>query len=279
MPLHSLIAAAFIAACEDELAAPKPGNVHVFAAGHGMEVADFVHSAQAAAPALAGAGRTGVRILRAVEATFAAVGQNTNLGIILLCTPLAVAASQAGDLRQNLGDVLNGLDIEDAENAFRAINLASPGGLGAAEHDVRAPARVTLLAAMQTAAERDMIAAQYAFGFAHVFDIGLPALAAAKEKQLGPEWTALGVYLAFLSAFPDSHIVRKYGPELAEKVRWRAVPLHSMLLLAADPALILPQILGFDAELKLAGLNPGTSADLTVATLFANRLIHMGRTA
>ena len=273
------IADAFISACRDELASPKPGNVHVFAAGHGMEVDDFIRSAEAAAPALAGPGRTGARILRAVEATLAAVGQNTNLGIILLCTPLASAASLAGDLRENLGAVLNGLDIEDAKQAFRAIHLASPGGLGAADHDVRAPATVTLLAAMQAAAERDEIAAQYATGFASIFEIGLPALAAAQAKPAGPEWATLEVYLAFLSAFPDSHILRKYGPEVAEGVRQRAVWFRSRLILANDPALLLPEILAFDTELKSAKLNPGTSADLTVATLFANRLIQMQQTA
>ena len=35
------IAAAFVAACRDELDAPKPGNVHVFADGHRMTAAEF----------------------------------------------------------------------------------------------------------------------------------------------------------------------------------------------------------------------------------------------
>ena len=87
------IATAFVAACRDEIEAPKPGNVHVFAEGHGMTVRDFLRSAEAAAPALCKPSTpVGARILTAVEATFAAVGMNTNLGIILLCAPLAAAA-------------------------------------------------------------------------------------------------------------------------------------------------------------------------------------------
>ncbi|HET6306933.1 MAG TPA: triphosphoribosyl-dephospho-CoA synthase, partial [Rhodopila sp.] len=39
------IAAAYVAACVEELAAPKPGNVHAHAAGHRMTVADFSRSA------------------------------------------------------------------------------------------------------------------------------------------------------------------------------------------------------------------------------------------
>jgi triphosphoribosyl-dephospho-CoA synthase len=38
------------------------------------------------------------------------------------------------------------------------------------------------------------------------------------------------------------------------------------------PDELLADLLVWDAELKRAGINPGTSADLTVATLFVNRL-------
>ena len=91
--LAEQIAAAFRAACLDELEAPKPGNVHVFASGHRMTAAEFVRSAEAAAAPLAlPEARVGNRIRDAVEATLTLVGTNTNLGIILLCAPLAAAA-------------------------------------------------------------------------------------------------------------------------------------------------------------------------------------------
>ena len=95
--LEDRVAAAYIEACLAELDAPKPGNVHRFAPGHRMEVADFVRSAEAsAAPIAARGARVGIRVRAAVEATLTAVGQNTNLGIILLCAPLAAAAEDAG---------------------------------------------------------------------------------------------------------------------------------------------------------------------------------------
>src|SRR5262249_9191178 len=155
------IAQAFTAACRDELLAAKPGNVHVFADGHRMTADDFFRSAEAAAGPLTQSGaKVGRRILGAVEATKAAVAANTNLGIILLCAPLAAAAEQEpSDLRTALARVLAALDVDDAALAFRAITLASPGGLGTAErHDVRAPATVSLRAAMAEAADRDRIA-------------------------------------------------------------------------------------------------------------------------
>jgi triphosphoribosyl-dephospho-CoA synthase len=41
---------------------------------------------------------------------------------------------------------------------------------------------------------------------------------------------------------------------------------------AESPAALLTDLLAWDAVLKERGINPGTSADLTVATLFAHRL-------
>ena len=111
--------------------APKPGNVHVFAAGHGMEAKDFIDSAHVAAVPLATPGiDVGARIFAAVEATFARVGQNTNLGIILLCAPLAQAALDfpGEDLPLGVARVLKGLTRADAELAFKAIARANPGG-------------------------------------------------------------------------------------------------------------------------------------------------------
>jgi triphosphoribosyl-dephospho-CoA synthase len=269
------IADAFLAACRDELDTPKPGNVHVFADGHRMTAQDFLCSAEAAAGPLTELGApVGARILAAVEATFAAVGSNTNLGIILLCAPLAAAAETCShDLRVSVARVLHMLDIGDAAAAFRAIARASPAGLGQVdEHDVRAPASVTLRDAMGEAAHRDRIARQYVTDFADVFDVGEPLLNAALGALPDRRSATLAVYLGFLSAFPDSHICRKYGLATADRVRRQASWLRVRALAAPRLEDVLPELLAWDKELKDAGINPGTSADLTVATLFLHRL-------
>jgi triphosphoribosyl-dephospho-CoA synthase len=269
------IAGAFFEACRDELAAPKPGNVHVFADGHRMTTADFERSAQAASGPLAAAGeRVGARILGAVEASFASVGANTNLGIVLLCAPLAAAAElRPKNFRASLARVLQSLDVEDAHLAFRAIARAAPGGLGQVErHDVRAPATVSLREAMAEAAGRDRIARQYMTDFADVFDVGEPLLEAALAVSPDRRSAVLTTFLGFLAAFPDSHILRKHGVATAERVRRQASWLRVRALAARRLDDILPELLAWDAELKTAGINPGTSADLTVATLFTHRL-------
>lgn len=266
------IATAFRHACEVELAALKAGNVHRFSAGHGMDVSHFERAAAAAAPFIAAAGeRVGTRIEAAVAASLEATGLNTNLGIVLLCAPLAAAAEDGGPLRGNLRAVLDGLDAADAQATFRAIAAASPGGLGRHEsHDVAAPPRIGLVEAMALAAERDRIARQYVSGFADIFELGLPRLAALADA--GPEAQAEAVHLGFLAAFADSHIGRKFGPEVAEAVREEASEVLARVDFSTDTGLRHPPLLAFDQSLKQRGLNPGTTADLTVATLFTAAL-------
>jgi triphosphoribosyl-dephospho-CoA synthase len=269
------VAAAYIEACLAELDAPKPGNVHRFARGHAMTFVDFIRSAEASAPAIAARGaRVGVRVRFAVEATLSAVGQNTNLGIILLCAPLAAAMERAhAALRPALAGVLDNLDRADAADVFSAIAAAKPGGLGrAARHDVNAPAAATLREAMAEAAERDRIARQYVTAYEDIFSLGLPALAAARQRQSDPRWSTLAVYLTFLAAMPDTHILRKFDAATAEAIRREAADWRDAFAAARDPEGMTEGLLSWDAALKQRGINPGTSADLTVATLFASSL-------
>lgn len=270
--MHARVASCFLSACRAELQALKPGNVHVFAAGHGMETRHFEQAAEAAARVIAAPGLSvGTRILAAVEASLAVAGCNTNLGIILLSAPLVAAAVAPipGNLRRRLAAVLDGLTVEDADAAFRAIAAANPGGLGTdAAADVRAPASMDLRAAMALAAGRDRIARQYAGGFADVFGIGVPALKADPCAPRGVE----NAYLALLSAFPDSHIARKFGNAAAKSVQAEAEEVRRALAATAaadDDTARHALLLRFDASLKARGLNPGTTADLTVASILA----------
>lgn len=278
----ALIARAFVAACADELEAPKPGNVHVYADGHRMTAEDFRRSAAAAAPALCAPGaRLGERLFGAVRATRDAVGQNTNLGIVLLCAPLAMAAEGGGaDLRASLARVLANTDVADTALAFRAIVLAGPGGLGEApEYDVHQPATVTLQEAMAAAAARDRIAAQYVNNFADVFGTGLAALGRTRSRGWQASWATVEVFLDFLTAFPDSHVARRHGAAAAEELRRGSGPVLRRLQAQSVPSVMLPELLAWDDALKAAGVNPGTAADLTVATLFADRLRNILRGA
>src|SRR5260221_7410705 len=124
---------AFVAACDSELRAVKPGNVHDYADGHGMTVGDFRASAVAAAEPLCRPGLSvGARIEAAITATRTVLACNTNLGIVLLASPLVAAAERAapGGLGRALSATLAQLTVSHASAAYAAIRLADPGGLG-----------------------------------------------------------------------------------------------------------------------------------------------------
>ena len=124
---------------------------------------------------------------------------------------------------------------------------------------------------MAEAAERDRIARQYVTVYDDIFSLGLPALAMARRRQSAPRWSALAVYLTFLGAAPDTHILRKFDPATAEAVRREAADWRDAFAAARDPEGMTEGLLNWDAALKTRGINPGTSADLTVATLFASK--------
>ncbi|MDO9314644.1 MAG: triphosphoribosyl-dephospho-CoA synthase [Burkholderiaceae bacterium] len=285
---------AYLRACELDIAVRKPGNVSLASPGHGMQAQQFIDSARASAdPLFARGARVGERIEAATEATWAVAGCNTNLGIVLLCAPVAAAverfplATSALEVRLAIESVLADLDVADARAAYRAIARANPGGLGSApREDVRSEPTVTLREAMALAADRDQIGLLYRDGYASLFDIGVAALGDDfhwPEAQPSPRLADGGValptarigravlrcYLALLGQAPDSHIVRKRGATVAHTVmdtaaRWgsdaRLIPVGSGL--EVDPAFV-----EWDESLKTDGLNPGTTADLTVASM------------
>lgn len=284
----------FRRACELDVAVRKPGNVSQASDGHGMQAGLFRASAAASAGPLCERGaRVGERIEAAVAASLAAAGCNTNLGILLLCAPIARAVELHPDtgnpamLGVALESVLADLDRNDASAAYRAIAHAHPGGLGTAPaQDVHGVPSLDLRAAMALAADRDSIARQYRDGYAELIALGLPGLLepdiwrGPREPDGAPSPATTAAvqcaYLTFLACLPDSHIVRKHGPAAAQTVMrsaqaWR-LRAQAPVPIDADAGFAV-----WDVELKAAGLNPGTSADLTVAALFAAGLLCTAR--
>ncbi len=269
------LAEAIRLACVLEASAAKPGNVHPRASFTDLTFDDFVRSADAASPALAHAAQLGVgqAVFQAVEATRAVITSNTNLGIVLLIAPLA-AVPLNRPLREGIGNVLDRLTRDDAAWVYRAIRLAQPGGLGTADdQDIANDPTESLLEVMKLAANRDAVAAQYANRFAWVLDEGLSFLAAVGQ-DFGRHWEAaiIELHLRMLAEHPDTLIARKCGESVAAEASRRArrcLPELVGLPLESDER--TRRIAEFDQWLRADGhrRNPGTTADLVAACLFA----------
>jgi triphosphoribosyl-dephospho-CoA synthase len=257
-------------ACLMEATARKPGNVHPEAAFDDLHYDDFVQAARAISEPLAKVRDVGLgcAIFDAIRATKKATGTNVNLGIVLLLAPL-VAVPEDIPLEEGLPLVLSGTTVDDAERVYAAICLAQPGGLGdATSQDIRERPTVTLREAMALAATRDRIAEQYVDNFKLVFE--------ARKKLcellscLG-NWDAaiVSLHVWILSRWPDTLIARKCGWQIAEQCSLRAEVL--MQQTGNEPRIDPRQLDEFDAWLRADGhrRNPGTTADLIAATLFA----------
>lgn len=273
----SPIAIAATLACLLETSAEKVGNVTPSRGFADACFDDFVMSALALGPAIARAepGRVGWAVWKAVEATRRVTTANTNLGIALLFAPIAAAWQSRGEwtLRRRLAGVLRGLNVHDARWAYRAIRLANPGGLGRTDQaDVAVRPTITLRQAMALAADRDSIASEYVHDFAITFGIALPALRRAMAEGLTVRDAIAQAHLELLVRVPDTLIARKAGRRASAAVsaRSRAVVeaggLHTRRGRAAARRL--------DRALRRNRnrLNPGTSADLVAAALFAGLL-------
>jgi triphosphoribosyl-dephospho-CoA synthase len=257
-------------ACIWEATAAKPGNVHRYHDFADVTYLDFIQSAAAIAPVLTKARRQpiGQTILEGVRATRRVVATNTNLGILLLLAPLA-AVHEDLDLRAGLEPVLAGLDVEDSRAVYTAIRLAEPSDLGrVSEQDIGVEPTLPLRQIMALAAERDLIARQYANNFHEVFTSGVPALVLGLSETASVEAAIIACHLHFLATHPDSLIARKCGQAAAMESSRRA----RRVLESGWPTTAAGReaLVDLDAWLRAEGnsRNPGTTADLVTACLF-----------
>ncbi len=121
---------------------------------------------------------------------------------------------------------------------------------------------------MALAADRDLIARQYANGFADVWDVGVPILAEDWRANFNLERAIVHCQLGLMAAFPDTLISRKAGlaeaqlsSDCAREVLDKGWPT------TAESRQAFTQ---FDAWLRAEGRrrNPGTTADQVTACLF-----------
>jgi triphosphoribosyl-dephospho-CoA synthase len=292
-----------------EASSRKAGNVFPGVSFSDMHYEDFVRSAMAIGPVLDQAGRvgTGRLIYRAVEATRSSVGINTNLGTLLLLVPMAVALHQSqqvlnkqasnkqvsnkqvsnkqlqtvtpSQLKNATRKVLQQLDKSDSQWVYKAIVLASPGGLGSSDKmDVRnSKAPDDLLEAMRLASPLDWIARSYANNFEELFQEIAPAI--LQEVQDCGD-TSEGVrrfQVRWLAKHGDSLVLRKQGEHENQQLMLRAAKVASALDALSDQErqqLVVAQFekqwLQLDRWLRAKGnrRNPGTTADLIAAALF-----------
>jgi triphosphoribosyl-dephospho-CoA synthase len=258
-------------ACVLEVSARKPGNVHRLRDFPDLTFLDLLLSAGAIAEPLDRAIPDGVgaAVFGAIAATRRVVATNTNLGMVLLLAPLA-AVPDGVELQEGIETVLETTTVADSRAVYRAIRLAQPGGMGdVPDQDLADEPTMSLRDIMRLAADRDLIASQYADGFQEVLGNALPVLRSFLGSSQDLETAIVAAYLNTLARHPDSLIARKAGIGQARDVSRRAAEILDGGWPDREESRRECQL--FDDWLRdpCRRLNPGTTADLVTAALYA----------
>ena len=266
---------------------PKPGNVHRTRDFDDMVFEDFLISGVVIGDTIrelaqrtvenkndlskVGLGRA---ILDAVSETDKWIKNNTNLGIVMMCAPIAASAAISNDmieLRENVGKLMYATTVEDAINLYDAINIASAGGMGSQEdYDVTSDSakdelranNQTMYDVLKISAPWDRLASELTSKMPVVFEIGYPKYKELRENN-SINISGVLTFLTILYQVPDTLISRKYGDDLASKVSKKTAEL----LKYQDENDFNKRLKSFDDELFNNHENPGTTADLTAATI------------
>jgi triphosphoribosyl-dephospho-CoA synthase len=283
---------------------PKPGNVHRLRDAPGTRYEHFLAGSVATTPAIRDLasracresgggdwGRLGLgeAILEAVEDMLRwQRGGNVQLGVVLLHAPIAAAAGASyGEdgvslkkVRQVLREIVAAGTPRDTVNIYRAIGLAMTrttlgevGDLDVADESSLKQIQeegLTPLRVFRLCMDRDTICSEWVHGFPVTFDEGHRHLSKLLREGKPVNYAVLETYLHLLSRHPDSLITRKSGTMKAKMVSERAAQL---LVHRAEPG-FMEELRKMDEELWSCGgiLNPGTTADLTSASLFLQLL-------
>lgn len=266
---------------------PKPGNVHRTRDYDDMVFEDFIISGIVIGDTIREACSDvdvenpllGKYILQAVDETDKWIKNNTNLGIVMMTTPIAVAAAISDnfdEIRQNVVKLMANTSVDDACDLYDAINIADAGGMGDQdEYDVASDNakrelrdnNQTMYDVLKISAPWDMLAREMTSDMPAVFELGYPTYHKLKEEKSLNDACVL-TFLTILSEVPDTLISRKYGSDEALKISMMTRDL--LKLKGADD--FAEKLHEFDDYLYDNGYNPGTTADLTAASIFVSNL-------
>ncbi len=270
---------------------PKPGNVHRTQDFDDMVFEDFLVSGIVIGNTMKKAAERGLEyrdknklskiklgelIKEAVKETNRWVENNTNLGIIMLLTPIAAAAGsikEFNSLMNKTREIMLATTPKDAVNLYDAINIADAGGMGEREDlDVGSEKAkedlleegINMFQVLDISASWDALAYELTHNYPVSFKVGFPTYKSLRKSH-GINYATVQTFLTILSQKPDTLISRKYDNTISLKVKEDAkIILDRGGILTEEGRSLL---IKFDRDLMNHKYNPGTTADLTASSL------------
>ena len=270
--MNKLIQNLYFKSCQEELSVLKPGNHSIHSKIIGMNHKRFELAAKISSEIfiMKDIG-LGEKIYQSASKCFNQLGENYNLGIILLCAPIfEISPKKMKDFKSELQNILSNIDEYQGNLILKAISRVNPAGLKNYDGpgDINKQKKLNFKKIMEIGAKWDRISKCYVTNYEEIIKKGLPFFDLIKKKTSSTTAIVL-LYLLFLSTNKDSHIFRKYGPIKSDMVMKKASNLLKKINLYNK---IEYQLLNFDKYLKSFHYNPGTCADLTVTTLLISKI-------
>ncbi|WEU41091.1 MAG: triphosphoribosyl-dephospho-CoA synthase [Candidatus Odinarchaeum yellowstonii] len=213
-------------------------------------------------------------------------GGNINLGVLTLLIPLIALYTAAREknikdqdkLRKELHLIVNSTTVEDAVYFYKTVNLVKPGGLGgSSEYDITDPSftskirrdHKTLYDLFEISGKWDSISKEWLTSYQITYTIGEPEFTSTLNETKDINTATVHTFLKILSTTPDSLIKRKTDEQTAEKITLKA--REALKLGGLKTIEGREYIMKLDAELQKSKglLNPGSTADLTAASIMA----------
>jgi len=239
---------------------PKPGNVDRCHDYKNTRLEHFLASTIFVRPAFeeaeSGVGRIGEIIRHAVRDTNCHDGGNTHFGAFILIIPLIYGKGIAGAL-----SAIEKTDVSDAVAFYQAFAMTSVKMNATDDLDVHDPhtltiirdREMTLLEVMRHSAANDMVAREWVTGFP------LTRRGADLLRQFGPGRRAIvNTFLTLLASETDTFIIKKHGTAVAQETMFKAREVVDGKRSLED----------FDADCIDRDINPGSIADILIASLF-----------
>ena len=278
---------------------PKPGNIHRLKDFPSTSYEHFLASGVALGPIMGEIAQRsslstewsniclGKGIKDAVDEMFWwQSGGNTHLGVIMLFTPLSAGAGvclkkgsiESSMLREYTKEIISKANYTDSLNIYTAIDAAmSQENLGKQDKlDVKneesrekiIKENINPLQIFEICKNRDSICSEWVTGFKIVFELGYPYLSQRLTEGDNINNATLDTFLKILSENPDSLITRKAGKISANYVSQKAEKIIKKGGTQNEEGLKLLWSLDEELSKENGRLNPGTTADLTAASLY-----------
>ena len=272
----SLLKDSYLFACHKDIEIIKPGNVNINSAHLDTNAEDYIVSSINSSNKLFKEDFSlGDRVLESITETKKVTKVNTNLGIILLCAPIIHAFINYNqmDLKNAISNVIDNATIDDTLKICEAINIANPGGLGKNEkYDTRSLPPIELRKIMGHSSSYDRISYQYNHNFIDILNFIVPRITFHLKNSHSLDISLSLTFLEIMSKIPDSHISRKLGDKIAKKTSNHANDLLKILDKESSHEYLTNQLSKLDYEYKKKGINPGTTADLLLASLMIYKI-------